>query len=448
MKVKGEVLPKTPAHGPAIATQADLSADDALVSPTNMLHPSPAAIAGILSSPHPVVQTTSATRGNGTPNPPALLPAMAGGGAGGGSGGAAGSSDFTSKAGLPSLSLPGTEKKDGRGACFGTGRVVRRSSPQPSRIRIRIDVLWMLGCCLALPGLATASSVVWPSSCAGLTGYQSSCTCTATSFEVPADVNAIPPNAFAYCGSLVSVVAHPAVDSVGERAFYRTGLEVLAWPAGATTVPARAFFFASSLREITGLEAVDSVDGWAFYGASSLPHVYLPPGCTIVSNAFAGGPAGYSTTEHWFYGTHAPSPSLPPSDPSWPPAPPESPPPSPSPPPFPPAAPLPSDPPPAEPPAAPAPPSAPTSGAVFELSGAAPRIKFGTPSAPACEIALKRDASVPYLETNCEIHVSAADSASGRRASEVAGFVSREVHEALKAEVIELRRLVQQVLQQ
>jgi len=198
---------------------------------------------------------------------------------------------------------------------------------------------------------------------------------------------------------------------VGEYAFALSGLEVFAWPAGATIVPGGAFY-ASSLREITGLEAVDSVGAYAFSGASSLPHVYLPPGCTIGSSAFDSVGAGYSTTEHWFYGTHAPSPSLP------------------------------------SPPSVPAPPSAPTSGAVFELSGAAPRIKFGTPSAPACEIALKRDASVPYLETNCEIHVSAADSASGRRASERADFVSREVHEALKAEVIELRRLIQQVLQQ
>ena len=119
----------------------------------------------------------------------------------------------------------------------------------------------LLMLCLVVP----AASVVWPSSCAGRTGYQSSCTCTATSFTVPADISAIPPNAFARCGSLTSVSAHPAVVSVGERAFYyANALESFAWPVGATTVPENAFYRATSLREITGLEGVTSVGGDAF----------------------------------------------------------------------------------------------------------------------------------------------------------------------------------------
>ena len=119
----------------------------------------------------------------------------------------------------------------------------------------------LLMLCLVVP----AASVVWPSSCAGRTGWQSSCTCTATSFTVPADISAIPPNAFAHCRSLTSVSAHPAVVSVGYYAFfYATALESFAWPVGATTVPAYAFQRAYSLREITGLGAVTSVWRYAF----------------------------------------------------------------------------------------------------------------------------------------------------------------------------------------
>ena len=122
---------------------------------------------------------------------------------------------------------------------------------------------------------------MWPSSCAGLTGFQYPCTCTATSFEVPADIDAIPPHAFARCGNLTSVVVHPAVAKVGEYAFAYSGLVSLAWPAGAATVPFGAFYAASSLRVMTGLDTVVEVRAWAFYLASSLPHVYLPPGCTV-----------------------------------------------------------------------------------------------------------------------------------------------------------------------
>ena len=132
-----------------------------------------------------------------------------------------------------------------------------------------------------------AASVEWPSSCAGQTGYESSCTCTATSFTVPAHISAIPSNAFARCASLTSVSAHPAVISVGyfafwnatslrviaglegvtivgEWAFASTALESFAWPVGATTVPAGAFVSATSLRNITGLEGVISVGFGAF----------------------------------------------------------------------------------------------------------------------------------------------------------------------------------------
>ena len=93
---------------------------------------------------------------------------------------------------------------------------------------------------------------------------------------------------------------------VGEYAIAYSGLVSFAWPVDAVTIAFGAFYGTSSLGMITGLGTIVEVREWAFYLASSLPHVYLPPGCTVANNAFDNGPAGYSTTEHSFYGTHAP----------------------------------------------------------------------------------------------------------------------------------------------
>ena len=62
-----------------------------------------------------------------------------------------------------------------------------------------------------------AAPMTWPSSCAGLSGEQWDCTCTATTFHVGPDVPEIPPNAFARCYALTQVTGIAAVTTpVGE----------------------------------------------------------------------------------------------------------------------------------------------------------------------------------------------------------------------------------------
>ena len=120
--------------------------------------------------------------------------------------------------------------------------------------------------------------------------------------------------------------------------------------------------------------------------------------------------------------------------------------PSPSPPP-----PLPSPPPPLSPPPLPVllPSAPPPDGAVLELTGNAPTIKFGPELSPVCS--LKLDSANNQLESTCAIHTPA-----GRRLEDEQGlptdFVSRMEHEALvvrykalRTEVAELRRILQAI---
>jgi len=113
----------------------------------------------------------------------------------------------------------------------------------------------------------------------------------------------------------------------------------------------------------------------------------------------------------------------PPIRPPDPPFPPEDPPPSPSPPPMPPNGPPPQSPAPVDPPAEPSPPPQspptppsplPSDGAVFELTGTAPRIAFGPLHTPKCELQLDAtDPVAPQIISTCPISQHLTQ--SGRR---------------------------------
>jgi len=85
------------------------------------------------------------------------------------------------------------------------------------------------------------------------------------------------------------------------------------------------------------------------------------------------------------------------------------------------------------PPSAPPPPS--FTGAILELTGDRPKIKFGPPDDPVCELAL--DETRGRLESTCEI----ATASSGRRLAGNDFAYSLEIA-SLKAEVAEMRRTI------
>jgi len=81
----------------------------------------------------------------------------------------------------------------------------------------------------------------------------------------------------------------------------------------------------------------------------------------------------------------------------------------------------------------------PSSGAVVELTGAAPKIVFGSVDQPVCELRLRG----ARLESSCEI----TDTSSNSRRLLTTGegeeaMTTAAEHEALKAEVAALRRAV------
>jgi len=90
-------------------------------------------------------------------------------------------------------------------------------------------------------------------------------------------------------------------------------------------------------------------------------------------------------------------------------------------------------------PPSPTPPHPPSpSGAIIELTGDSPIIKFGDPNAPTCELALDR-ASVSLTST-CEI--SQAGSQAGRRLQDE---LNSDLA-ALKAEVANMKKILQQLM--
>lgn len=78
----------------------------------------------------------------------------------------------------------------------------------------------------------------------------------------------------------------------------------------------------------------------------------------------------------------------------------------------------------------PSPPTSPDSGAIIELTGYQPKILFGDPGSPACELSLNRDES--RLESTCAI------STSRRRLNSESHEYELEL-KALKMDVEELR---------
>jgi hypothetical protein len=75
-------------------------------------------------------------------------------------------------------------------------------------------------------------------------------------------------------------------------------------------------------------------------------------------------------------------------------------------------------------------------GAILELTGIAPKIHFGPEAAPICSLML--DSATSRIVSTCQL-----DTPTGRRLQDTNAFASLLAeHNALKAEVVELRRIV------
>lgn len=124
--------------------------------------------------------------------------------------------------------------------------------------------------------------------------------------------DAIPDNAFRGMDSLISVVLPEGITSIGENAFYDTGilsitipetisavgescfyncdsLETVIWSANASAIPYRCFYDCDALKSISVSGNVATVDDRAFYGCDMLSDIimYAVP-ATIGTNVFNG----------------------------------------------------------------------------------------------------------------------------------------------------------------
>ena len=181
----------------------------------------------------------------------------------------------------------------------------------------------------------TRPTSFWPSSCAGqlyCSAFSPRPSCDlggwrVRSFHVPSDVTEIPPHAFAHCGSLETVTFGYAenLTAIGRNAFDSSGLTSFAWPPHVDYIQDNTFSFAD-LTSVTGLDPVKWVgmhSFWAAGGRGGLPHVYLPPGCSVSitrgGESFSPGDNGYTIGPHAYYGTERLPPPAPPTQPPAPP---------------------------------------------------------------------------------------------------------------------------------
>ena len=103
----------------------------------------------------------------------------------------------------------------------------------------------------------------------------------------------------------------------------------------------------------------------------------------------------------------------------------------------------PAGPPPIEPPLSP---DSSDDGSILELTGTAPKIHFGPEDAPICSLTL--DPLANTIVSSCTL-VTPSHSGGGRNLDETeqtAPHVSPEEHDALKTEVADLRRIINELL--
>jgi len=201
--------------------------------------------------------------------------------------------------------------------------------------------------------------------------------------EFPESLEQVASNAFYGVRDVSSVTLPSKCLSLGSGAFTQMpDLTSFTFPSTFENVPPWCFFNSKKLATVNFPSSLKSVGDSAF-GGTALGLSILPVGCTVGTNAFAGT-GGYTFA--------VPSPPTP-------------------------ASPLPSSPP-------------PNDGALVELTGIEPKIRFGDADAPTCELSLDRINA--RLVSTCPI------ANGGRRLAEEEPNWKEELV-ALKASIAEIR---------
>lgn len=109
---------------------------------------------------------------------------------------------------------------------------------------------------------------------------------------VPKGVTAISGLAFSGIRTLKSVVIPEGVKTIGESAFYNSGVTSVTVPDGVTSIGSQAFGMCSKLTALTLPDSVTEIGGSAFMACESLKEIKLPKSLTAIGNSvFASCPA-------------------------------------------------------------------------------------------------------------------------------------------------------------
>ena len=109
---------------------------------------------------------------------------------------------------------------------------------------------------------------------------------------IPDKVKTIEEHTFEECLSLQNVTFGKGVETIGESAFYKNGIESLTLPGNIKTISARAFEKCESLTGVEFSQGLTTLGSLAFLNCSSLQEVVLPDSLTEFvsgSSAFGSG---------------------------------------------------------------------------------------------------------------------------------------------------------------
>lgn len=96
---------------------------------------------------------------------------------------------------------------------------------------------------------------------------------------------ALPKRAFSSCQSLVSVILPPALEAIGEMAFWRSGLVEIDIPDGVTTFGKGAFSYCEALKTVKLPKNLTTISDQMFSNCTSLTGITVPATVKTIGNA-------------------------------------------------------------------------------------------------------------------------------------------------------------------
>lgn len=112
-------------------------------------------------------------------------------------------------------------------------------------------------------------------------------------------VTSIGSYAFNFCENLTNVTIPDSVKTIGEDAFYRTGLVSVTIPNGVTSIEVSAFSYCESLTSVTIPDSVTSISNNAFYSCTNLTQISLPDSITSIGGAAFSDTGYYNDSSNW-----------------------------------------------------------------------------------------------------------------------------------------------------